>query len=434
MIDERRAKGKMKKKSWFCAVGLLAGLVGHPASAAVDVTCTRPSHVYDVGEKAVFKIGQTCPGVPITVNVVEGHSLTQALYTAVTVTPVQVAYALARPGFIRCHVRTNGTDGAQGPAALAGAAFEPHRLKPTLPPPEDFDRFWTDAFRELESIPEDIRTRDLGDGLQMLSCATANGKRQYAILYLPPGPGPHPITINVGGGEAWRTVEIARKEAEDARAQRHGFLHFHLPPYEPRENDGKAHHKAWLKENRELKRFIYENLDREPRDLYFYPCILGCCRLVDIAVRNPRVDRAAVTYEGASHGGGFGIFLTAFSPHIRAAYCGVPNFGNLAGELEGRSIGFIDKPLREVWQKLRYYDAAYCARRITVPVFMDVGFVDEFAPPDSIYTIYNQLRGPKFIFNKLTDGHSTAPALRNAILRAWCTNWSSLVAGPGSLQ
>jgi len=106
-------------------------------------------------------------------------------------------------------------------------------------------------------------------------------------------------------------------------------------------------------------------------------------------------------------------------PPGRAAYCGVANFGNFSGAQEGRPIGEADPPLRKIWQKLRYYDAAYCARRITVPVFMDVGFIDQAVPPDSVYTIYNQLRGPKFMFDKIVHGHDGMPPLETAMLRAW---------------
>lgn len=53
-------------------------------------------------------------------------------------------------------------------------------------------------------------------------------------------------------------------------------------------------------------------------------------RLLDFATNEPSIDHARISYSGASHGGEFGVFLTAFSPHIKAAFCGVPNFGNLS--------------------------------------------------------------------------------------------------------
>ena len=43
----------------------------------------------------------------------------------------------------------------------------------------------------------------------------------------------------------------------------------------------------------------------------------------------------------------------------QAAFCGVPNFGNLSGPVDGRPIGISSPPFEaeDVWPKLRYFDA-----------------------------------------------------------------------------
>ena len=388
----------------FCAAG---------DDNALSLTCTRASHRYRIEETAEFLVNSPQPGATVEVRFCRVRK--EPLSVFVTTTPARVSFALGKPGFIRCWARRMDKTGTE---VSAGVAFEPERLRPSLPPPDDYDQFWDNAFKELEAIPADYEKRPLAKGIYAVSCNTVNGKRQYGFLRLPEGPGPYPLRVMVGGGEAYFTEATALAGGTPTSS---ASLFIHLPPYRPAARDGKEHHTQWLEEHN-LRRFIFENIDKEPRDLYFYPCILGGCRLIDLAVKEPSIDRARVSYSGASHGGGFGVFFAAFSPHIKAAFCGVPNFGNLSGCTEGRPIGISDGPFHQHWQKLRYFDAAYCARRITVPIFMSIGFIDDAVAPDSVYTIYNELRGPKFMFDKVNYGHGDGPSEYQPVYEAWLEN------------
>ncbi len=383
-----------------------------PGAPKVTVTCTRASHRYTAEESAEFLVDAQAPGTEVVVRFARVGR--EPLTEFVTTTPARVSYALGKPGFVRCLARRKGVSGE---FAVAGASFDPEQLRPSLPPPADYDQFWENAFKELESIPADYEKRPIAKGVYALSCRTVNGKRQYGFLRLPEGPGPYPLKVWVSGGEAYITEQNVLGGEPKGQAS----LAIHLPPYRPAARDGKEHHAKWLKEHG-LRRFIFENIDKEPRDLYFYPCILGACRLLDLVMKEPSIDRARVIYSGASHGGGFGVYITAFSPHIKAAFCGVPNFGNLSGTAEGRPIGISDGPLRGIWQKLRYFDAAYCAPRITVPVFMSVGYLDTAVEADSIYPVYNALRGPKLMFDKVNYGHGGGPPEYQPLVNAWLSN------------
>ena len=403
------------KKLLVAAVSITAATIcaADGGDAQLTMECTRASHRYRIEETAEFLVQTPQPGASVEVKFCRVGK--EPLESIVTTTPARVSFSLGKPGFIRCWAKRR--DGV-GQEVSVGAAFEPERLKPSLPPPDDYDQFWENAFKELEAIPADYVKRPIAKGVYAVSCNTVNGKRQYGFLRLPEGPGPYPLRIWVNGGEAYIVAQNAISGGTPTTA---ASLAIHLPPYEPAERDGKEHHAKWLKEHN-LKRFIFENIDKEPRDLYFYPCILGGCRLIDFAAKEPSIDHARISYSGASHGGGFGVYYTAFSPHIKAAFCGVPNFGNLSGPVEGRPIGISDGPFQKEWRKLRYFDAAYCARRITVPVFMSVGFVDGAVAPDSVYTIYNELRGPKFMFDKVNYGHGGGPSEYRPVYTTWLEN------------
>ena len=406
----------MKATTWTIALAAAISAAAAFAGAAGDsltLKCVRESHRYWIDEASEVFVDAPTPGTEVVLKFCRVGQ--NPLSTVVTTTPARVSFALGKPGFVRCWAWLKN---AKRPCASVGIAFEPERLRTSLPQPADYDQFWENAFKELESIPADYKKRQIGKGVYAVSCNTANGKRQYGFLRLPDGPGPYPLRISVGGGEAYQCAKTALSAGAPKSS---ASLAIHLPPYEPVEDNAKEYHQEWLKKMN-LKRFLFENIDKEPRDLYFYPCILGGCRLIDFAVKEPSIDRAKVTYSGASHGGGFGVYLTAFSPHIKAAFCGVPNFGNLSGPVEGRPIGISDGPMQGIWQKLIYYDAAYAAKRITVPVFMSVGFVDNAVMPDSIYPIYNELRGPKFMFDKVNHGHGDSPPEYLPMCSTWLEN------------
>jgi len=387
--------------------------------AALKVVCTRPSHRYAVGECAEFLVDSP-GGVPESVKIRLSLDGEREFASFDTVTPVRVSWSLDEPGFVRCKAR------GEKSSSEAGAAFDPEKIRPARSRPADYDAFWERAFAELASIPPDFQVRALSETLDLVSCATANGKRQWAFFCHPKdaAPGSCRLDVYVGGGEAYFCEDEGLHEfgKQKGRAK----LYIHLPPYEPltrSRNAGmsaKEYHSKWLKEHG-LVRFIYENAEKGgPRDIYLYPCILGSVRLLDWAVRREIVDRKRVLYSGGSHGGGFGLYLASFSPHLTAAFCAVPNFGDLCGLDIGRPIGLSDGPLRKRYAELLpYYDTAYCAERIRCPMFLTCGYIDSSCPPGSVYCAYNAIRAPKRMFDKVEDGHGGTPKGYQQAVDAW---------------
>ena len=175
----------------FCAAG---------DDNALSLTCTRASHRYRIEETADFLVNSPQPGAAVEVRFCRVRK--EPLSVFVTTTPARVSFSLGKPGFIRCWARRMDKAGTE---VSAGVAFEPERLRPSLPPPDDYDQFWDNAFKELEAIPADYEKRPLAKGIYAVSCNTVNGKRQYGFLRLPEGPGPYPLRVMVGGGEAYFT-------------------------------------------------------------------------------------------------------------------------------------------------------------------------------------------------------------------------------------
>ena len=67
--------------------------------------------------------------------------------------------------------------------------------------------------------------------------------------------------------------------------------------------------------------------------------------------------------------------------------------------------GNTDEEKRVVLEMASYFDAAHFARRITGPVIVSVGFIDQTCSPSSVYAAFNEIRTPKRIFNGPLNGH-----------------------------
>ena len=385
----------------------------------VNIACTPASHLCHADEPVTFHITAN-KSVPLKVTISIDSETT--IQSCEVIPPAQVTASLPFPGFLRCAAKCD-----EG-GAECGVGVDPDQIRTLMQEPEDFDTFWENSFKELEAIPADFKMppcegRDDFD-IFRLDCANVNGLRAYAMFALPKKREKKvPLYVIFGGGEAYVSEKGFGTYPPAVREQMGvecAVLYFQLPPYPPvvSPDDSKSRHEEFLKEIG-LPRYVYYGLD-SPKKFYAYPAILGCVRLLDIAAELPEINKEAIIYCGSSHGGGFGIYLACFSKHIKAAFCGVPNFGDIAGFLAGRHPTDSNAPqFRGHVETRKYFDAAFCAKRITIPVYMSAGFIDSLCAPTAVYSIYNNLAGPKFIFNKIDFGHGGGPREYRPMFNLW---------------
>lgn len=405
------------KKILAVTASLAAGLP-HAAEPSEELKITvepsRKSHLVRVNEPFEFIIKANKPQKLKVVISIDGEAVLQKL----TVNPpARIPAVLPHPGFIRCTVSTFAKDAK--PVACA-VGVEPDQLRPLLPEPADFDEFWANTKKELAAIPADFKMQkfDSDDTFHYyrISCANLNNQKAYALLSLPIDASKKmPLRVNFPGGEAY-----VSEESFKASIKKYARLCFQLPPYPPvkKQADAAARHAKFLKEIG-LRRYVFYGIN-DRNKFYARTAVAGCLRLLDETLKLPGLNPDCVIYSGASHGGGFGLYLAAFSGKIKAAYCGVPNFGDRGGFLAGRHTPDSNSPeYRKSVDTLLYFDTSFAARRIEIPVMISVGFVDPACPPTAVYTIYNELRGPKFIFNKIKNGHGDAPPECAPIVETW---------------
>ena len=392
-----------------------------PAALDLQITVepSRKSHLVRVNEPFEFIITASKPQKLKVVVSLDGEAT--LLKTTVT-PPVSIPAVLPHPGFVRCAVSPFKL-GAE--PVLCGVGVAPDQLRPLVPEPADFDEFWAQIKKELNAIPADFKMTGIGEDkifrYYRISCADLNGQRAYALLSLPRDPAVKmPLLVTFPGGEAFVSEAGIRGSQKDLMGYECARLIFHLPPYPPEKTleKARARHAKFLKQIG-LPRYVFYGIEDRSR-FYARTAVCGCLRLLDETLKLPGLDPARVGYWGSSHGGGFGIYLAAFSDKIKAAFCGVPNFGDRAGFLAGRHTTDSNSPqYRSHLDTLLYFDASFAARRITIRVMIGVGFIDRLCPPSAVYTIYNELGGPKFIFNKIRNGHSDSPPEYKPISYLW---------------
>lgn len=385
----------------------------------IQIECLPHSHLCHTGEQICFRISSDRK-IPLDVELsVDAETILQK---STVIAPAVFKSSLPFPGFLRCTVS------AEGVKKECAVGVDPEQIRPLLPEPEDFDLFWKNAFQKLQNTPDDFKIfQDCsaeGFDIFRIDCATVNDLRSYAFLALPENTnGKVPLHVMFGGGEAYVSSEVFRnclREASTPGKTRCAFLLFHLPPYPPEDTceNARSRHTEFLAKNG-LKRYVYSGLD-SPEKFYAYPAILGGVRLLELVSQLPEINEEAIVYSGASHGGGFGLYFCCFSKLIKAAFCGVPNFGDIAGILAGRHQPDSNAPeFRQHIETRKYFDTSYCAKRITCPVYIGVGFVDNACAPTAVYAIFNNLAGPKMIFNKINHGHGDSPPEYAPMWKIW---------------
>ncbi len=156
----------------------------------VTVVTDHPQAIYTVGEQARFLISvEGSPLLPADaevryildkdglppvkegkVNLEQGHATVEG--------------TLSEPGFLRCRITYAGVEGQKPSTAMASAAFDPLKIAPSLPVPDDFDAFWAQQKARLAAIPMTPKLTPVASG--------ADGVESFDVQI--PCVGPKPVT------------------------------------------------------------------------------------------------------------------------------------------------------------------------------------------------------------------------------------------------
>ena len=420
---------------------MFLGLAALPLCAlaqSVEVRAARDSHVYTCGEEATFtvrvlgedKLPATSGEVRVTLTNFGTQQVASAVFDLAKANPVTCSGALHEPGFLKCVAIAKLGKDVKG---LSGAAYEPEKIAAGSERPEDFDAFWDAAIKRLVAeVPLDPRVERLDKHCNdkheafRVSFATFDGLRVYGFLSVPKAQGPFPVEVNVPGagpGTVGPNVGMADR----------GFIHLvmNVHPFEPAA-DSKAQHKLYDEQDRRIREQFgvprYCQSGAASRETYFYYRImLGINRAVDWLAERPDADKARFHYTGTSQGGGFGFYMLGINRNFTRGVIHVPAITDLLGFQKGRDSGWpkLIENMREsdkaaALKVAPYFDGAHFAPRITCPVRVSVGFIDETCPPAAVYAGYNALRvSDKAIEHGIGMPHRVFPEIYDRLDQKW---------------
>jgi cephalosporin-C deacetylase-like acetyl esterase len=282
---------------------------------------------------------------------------------------------------------TGGNTGRNNGLYAVGAAVAPAKLGLSTPRPDDFDAFWNAklAAQEKVSVNPVLTPVDTDvPGVQLsIFELDALGSKAHGYVAKPAREGTFPalIQLQYAGVYALNAHGAAQRGAE-------GWVFLNVDSHDKMPSDPSGN----IPRNYQA----IGNTDREKS--YFLNMYLRDSRVLDYLLTRPDWDGKTIVLTGGSMGGQQSFALAGLRPDkITAILVCVPAGADTNGDLHGRKAGYPNWPSDDpdVMKTALYFDPVNFASRIKAPVMAGMGFIDTISPPAGVWTVLNQISGPK---------------------------------------
>jgi len=425
----RRLLATVSVVLWI-GLSLSSALKAAAPSVQLSVVTDRPEAVYSVGQEVSFLVTLKQEGKAVTEGRI-GYSLSNDGLVPIDrgtvkigAEPTAIRGTLNAPGFLRCQVSFKGPGGSEV-TAQAGAGFDPQKIPPSLPVPDDFDAFWNAQKAKLAAVPmkpvlTPARSSEAGIECFDVQVPCVGPRPVSGYFARPAGAKPKSLpailTVHgagVGGSSLGGPVGNAKRPALAMDINAHG-----IPNGRPREfyaDLGKGELNAYWLQGRE---------DREK--CYFLGMFLRLIRAIDFLTAQPEWDGKIVIVRGSSQGGGQSLAAAGLDPRVTFIAANVPAICDHSGRAAGRIAGWpklvpVDdagKPDPKILQVARYFDCMNLVTRAKAQAIVTVGFIDGTCPATSVYATYNNYAGPKQMIHCPLMGHRSTPEINAAFDKA----------------
>ncbi|HEY9012635.1 MAG TPA: alpha/beta fold hydrolase [Devosia sp.] len=288
------------------------------------------------------------------------------------------------------------------------------------PRPGDFDTFWDNAIKELDSVKANVEFKpvnDLGNvnaELFDLTFTGVGGARIYAKYLRPKNAKKCPAVIHFhgysGNSGDWHDKLSFVNEG------------FAVAALDCRGQGGRSEDNSQVTGNTREGHLI-RGLDGPPEKLLFRQIFLDTAQLARIVMAQPEVDPTRVASWGGSQGGALSLVCAALEPRIRKCVSIFPFLSDYkrVWEMDLAKDAYNDikayfrrfDPLHErvdeVFTKLGYIDIQHLTPRIKADVLMAVTLMDNICPPSTQYAAYNKITSKKDAIIFRDFGHEGLP-------------------------
>ncbi len=280
-----------------------------------------------------------------------------------------------------------GNTGRNNGLYAVGAAVAPTDIPLSTPRPADFDSFWDGKLALQAKVPIDAVLAPVQTdipGVEMsVFVLDALGSKAHGYIARPLAEGKYPalIMLQYAGVYALNAHADAMRAAE-------GWLVLNVDSHDKLPSDPSG----GIPTNYNA----IGNTDREKS--YFLDMYLRDSRVLDYLATRPDWDGKTVVLTGGSMGGQQSMVLAGLRPDkVTDVLVCVPAGADTNGDLHGRKAGYpywpSDNP--DAMNAALYFDTVNFASRIKAPVMAGFGFIDTVSPPAGVWTMLNQIPGPK---------------------------------------
>ena len=378
--------------SRLLVVVLLA--LGAVSSFAEDFTFTplNGTGIYKLGERAGWTVTPTSSANGTYSYVLKKND--QEIVKSGTLdasSAVTIDAQLDEPAMLLLEIKGSRPDYKP---VLAGAAVAPEALKPAIPKPRDFDKFWAEKIARLEQVPMNVELTPKDSGrpdvdYYIFKMNHVDGKHIHGQLARPKRAGRFPgLAIFQWASPPY---PLQREWVTDRAAE--GWLAVNIEPHDVLPDQPKAYYDALPQELKE-----YNSIERENRDKnYFLQMYLADYRAIEYLASRPDWDGKTLVANGISMGGQQSLCAASLNPKVTHVIVHVAAGADANGPLHGRASGYPSWPSDnpKAMATAPYFDTVNCAMNIKVPTLMSMGFIDRVSPPAGLFTVYNQIKAYK---------------------------------------
>ena len=419
----------------------LAPLLGSSLAFAQQPTFTpdHPNGIYAVGERVgwtvALPVGATETGPYVyTIRKYGGTVLGTGSATLVN-NRARIETSLREPAMLLVEVKPpagvmgfgNVSTGGAG-RVLLGAAVSPTSIKPAEPKPADFDAFWDAKLKQLAAIPMNAVVSPGESGKQGVEYARVKldnigGSHVYGQLAKPAREGKFPALLIL----QWASPPYPLQMPWVTDRAAEGWLALNVEPHDVPSDMPQAFYDA-------LPAIIkqYNTIGQLNRDeSYFLRMYLGDYRAIEYLASRPDWDGKTIVVMGTSMGGQQSFATAGLNPRVTALLVNVPSGADVTATLHGRIASYpnwnVANP--EVLKTARYFDTANFASRITATSLVAMGFIDEVSAPAGVWSVFNQIKGPKEVVPLIDSPHNHLATARQ--LQPWntrSTEWLAALA------
>lgn len=383
-------------------------------AAKVEVDVERESHIYTLNESANFIIsvldenGEAVKEGELTLVFQNDFrkELRRETLDLAKANPVTVSEKMDVPGFLSLRASCGKVFG------LAGAGFEPEKIQPSQPLPEDFWDYWRGLQKKLRAeVPADLKLEKIDSlssdrqTIYRISMAVFDGQRAHGFLAVPAGEGPFPVLVTV----SWAGPGFG----PETHLAKEGFMVLSMPIFPYPVGLTKEERQKQYDEFNEKLGILYCLHGAPDRERYFFRnAYLGIDRVMDYVLERPDADKTRVGYYGTSQGGGSALILGGLNGKFTYITGNVPAICDHGGAKMDRSPGwpklYDAVKVPEVEAMGPYFDGVNFARGITCPTRLTVGFIDTTCSPSSVYAAFNVIPAKdKEMLTEPHRGHAT---------------------------